>query len=193
MILARCLNNMTDITEWLAQMQPDTEQESNTRQKKTHTLDLFNDILPALDRGDMKYYSRLSEDEKKAVSPWILMRWMTSSQNDSGQPAGLIAVNNLVNHNFSHLGAKASAGRQGHAELQWMLLAMCGSGSVRRKFLKPGRGQTKNKLETALTKFYPGLKTHEMELLLKMNSREQLAEFFKDNGYDDKNIEEILN
>jgi hypothetical protein len=184
---------MDSMENWLDAIRGEpTTEDTPAAKKKTHTLDLFKDVLPALDRGDKGYYSRLTEEERKGVSPWILMRWMTSVQNDSDQPSALIAVNTLVNHNFSHLGAKVSMGRQGHPELQWKLLAMCGSGSVRRKFIKPARGQTKNRLEQAVSEFFPGLNTQELELLLRMNTKQELCNFFKDNGYDDKTIEEII-
>ena len=187
-------NTMDTLENWLDSLrtEPTTADTDAKPAKKAHTLDLFKDILPALDRGDKQYYSKLTEEERKGVSPWILMRWMTSVQNDNDQPTSLIAVNTIVNHNFSHLGAKASLGKQGHPELQWKLLAMCGTGTVRRKFIKPGRGQTKSKLEEELGKFYTSLNTEELELVLKLNTPEQLREFFKDNGYDDKTIEEIL-
>ena len=188
------LNNMTDISEWLTSVRGDTAAVTDKKSaaKKEHTLDLFKDVLPALDRGDRGYYSRLTEEERKGISPWILMRWMASAMYDADQPTCLIAVNSLVNQNFSHLSAKASMGRAGHPELQWKLLAMCGNGTVRRKFIKPGRGQTKNRLEQAIHEFFPNLSTGELELLLRMNTPEQLRDFFKDNGYDDKTIDEIL-
>lgn len=178
--------------DWLAGIAESKDQSSDIVEKKAYTLDLFNDVLPALDRGDKKYYSRLTAEEQKSISPWLLMRWMTSAQHDADQPACLITVNTLVNHNFSHLSPKSSMGKEGHAELQWMLLSMCGSGNTRRKFIKPGKAHTKDRLEEALLKFYPCLRSDELELLTRMNSQDDLVQFFKDNGFDDKTIKEIF-
>jgi len=44
---------------------------------KQHKLDL-GDVLSALDRGDLGYYNKLTDDEKKGYTPLVLMRYMSS-------------------------------------------------------------------------------------------------------------------
>lgn len=184
-----------NLSDWLTQFHDLNPSEQDTvaeTSKKEYALDLFQQVLPAIDRGDKFFYRKLSDDEKKSIVPWTLMRWISSPQNDYDQPRNLLAVNDLVNVNFSHLSPRLNAGKSGHAELQWMLLAMCGYGTVRRKFMKPARGAVKNRLEEALLKFFPHLKTDDLELLLQINTDEDLIQFFKDNGFDDKTIKEIF-
>jgi hypothetical protein len=84
-------------------------------------------------------------------------------------------------------------GKAGHKELQWMLLSLCGTrSSQHRKFMKPGKGQTKNRLETALSEIYPLLKYSDIELLVSLNTKAELVELFKDRGYEDSVIKEIF-
>ena len=48
--------------------------------EKKYKLDLKS-ALAALDRGDLDWYSRLTDDEKKGYTPLVLMRYMSSLNN----------------------------------------------------------------------------------------------------------------
>jgi hypothetical protein len=182
-----------DLTDWLSSFQelnPDTVDETDKPEQK---LDLFRQVLPALDRGDKFFYKKLSQEEQATIEPWILMRWMTSVASDKEQPQFLLSVNDFVNSNFSALSPKKTLGKEGHKELQWMLLSLCGmKRNPQRKFMKPPKGAVKNKLEEEMIKFFPLLNDTELELMLQLNDDETLTDFFKSNGYDDKTIKELL-
>lgn len=180
--------------DWLSgfvELNPDTAEVDAP--KKAYALDLFREVLPALDRKDKFYYRKLTQEAKDSIEPWILMRWMASAESDKEQIHYLLSVNDLVNNNFSTLSPQKTLGKPGHKELQWMLLTLCGTGKfTKRKFLKPGKGAIKNKLEAELLIHYPHLRYNDLELLLKMNTKEDLTEFFKSNAYDDKTIKDLL-
>ena len=187
------MNN--DFVEWLDNFhkQNNDENDDNSENQKTHRLDLFRTILPAIDNKDKKFYGKLSKEEQDSIEPWILMRWLTSAESDRDQPHYLLTVNDFVNNNFSALAPKKNQGLEGHKELQWMLLTLCGSSkNIRRKFLKPAKGTVKNRLEEELSNLFPLMKHDELELLLKINSKNDLEKFFRDNGYDDKTIKDLL-
>lgn len=190
----RCLSN--NIGNWLDEfhdLNPLEIQGEDMSNKKAHKLDLFSVVLPALDKKDKNFYRNLSKEEQDSIEPWILMRWMTSVENDQSQPHYLLTINDFVNNNFSSLAPKKSLGLDGHKELQWMLLALCGTGkSPRRKFLKPGKGLIKNKLEELISSFFPLMKDDELDLYLKINTRENIEQLLKDNGYDNKFIKDLL-
>ena len=121
------------------------------------------------------------------------MRWLTSAENSNDQIHYLISINDIVNHNFSALSSKKTRGLEGHKELQWMLLAMCSNGQQsRKKFIKPPRGSAKNKLESEMLEIFPLMKYSDLELLLKINSKENLKQFFKDRGYPDQVIKDLF-
>ena len=152
------------------------------KQKKDNLLPLAEEFA-AMDFKDTDFYNRLTEEQKKVLSPWVLMRWMSSSRSDTIYH--LTMVNDIVNNNFSVISK--------HPELQWKLLAVCGTNKKQyRDWIPPGKKSKKNKLEEILIKFYPLMKDDELELFKKINTKESFEQLLKDNGIDDKIIKEIF-
>ena len=186
---------MSNIDTWLSDLDTlnpaDQDHLDDTTAKPK--LDLFTTVLPAIDRGDKGFYSRLSAEEQSSVEPWILMRWLSSVASDQDQPYALLTTNDFVNQNFQALASRRSQGTAGHRHLQWMLLCLCGTGrNVRRKFIKPPRAVKKNRLEQAISDYFPSLSSSEIELMLTINSDEEISEFFVENGYSDADIAEMF-
>jgi len=182
------LNNL--FQDWLAKSTDSQQEESK---EKSYKLDLFKEILPAIERKDYYYFRNLKKEEQDSIEPWILMRWLTSAESSNDQVHYLISVNDIVNHNFSALSGRKTRGLEGHKELQWMLLAMCSnSRQSRKKFIKPPRGSAKNKLEAEMLEIFPLMKYSDLELLLKINSKEDLRQLFKDRGYSDQAIKDLF-
>ena len=178
---------MDEMEEWLNgffEMNPDavSVEEDEKIKKKASTLTLDME-LPAMDFRDMDFYKNLSAEHKKEISMWVLMRYMSSSQNNAEHH--LVMVNDIVNNNFNTISK--------HPELQWKLLALCGTDRKQyHPWIAPGKGVKKNKIEQALLDLYPLMKDEDIELLLKLNTKDELEELFKDNGFDDKTIKELF-
>ena len=191
--MEHCLSN--DISDWLSgfrELNPvvDEEQEVDS---KAYKNDMFKEVLPALDRRDKNFYNTRNEEQKKELekSMWMVMRLMSSSK--SHPEHHIMMVNDLVNVDFNVFVKKATMGKEGHPNLQWKLLALCGSGKNQfHEMVKPPKGMQKSKIEEAILNFYPSIRDDELELLLKINSKEELSQFFKDNGYDDKAIKDLF-
>jgi len=177
---------MINTQTWLEkfyELNSDVISVTETKKLKEYKNDLFKDIIPALDRRDVLYYNRLSDEQKKEISIWTLTRWMSSTSKNASEQ--LFIVNKVVNMSSKFLNK--------HKELQWMLLALTGSGvPVHHPWIAPPRGIKKNRLEEEILTHYPHLKDDELELLLNLNSKENLEAFFKDNGYDEKTINDLL-
>lgn len=177
---------MDELENWLSgfyELNPDAiEVEDEKVKKKTSTLTLDME-LPAMDFCNKMFYRNLSAEHKKEIGLWILMRYMSSSQNYPEHH--LMMVNDLVNVNFNSLSK--------HPELQWLLLSLCGTNRKQyHPWIPPARGAKKNKLEEALITIYPLLKSDDVELMLKINTTDDLEQLFRDNGYDDKSIKELF-
>lgn len=173
---------MTNWVDDFFALNPDAVVEVDKKKKKESTLTLAME-LPAMDYRNMDFYSDLSAEHKKEISLWVLMRYMSSSQGDAEHH--LMMVNDLVNQNFNVISK--------HPELQWKLLAMCGTKKKQfHPWIAPPKGVKKNKLEQALIDINPLLKDDELELLLKINTAEDFRQYFKENGYDDAVIKELL-
>ncbi len=173
---------MSNWTEEFYELNPDAVvvEEKKVKQYKN---DLFGVVIPALDRRDKKFYGKLNEEQKKDISIWTLTRYMSSTNVNAD--IQICNVNTLVNSRSKFLTK--------HKELQWMLLAMTGVGRPQKHdFIYPPKGIKKNRVEEAILQYFPGLNDEEIELFQKINSVEDLEDFFKDNGFSDKEIEDLL-
>ena len=145
----------------------------------------LKDIMAALDKKDKKFYDRLTPEQKKAFSAWMMMRYSSSVQ---GRDAAhyIFMTNELVNKDFMEVSK--------HPELQWLLLSACGVGKIQfHPYLKPPNSKKKkDKVSEFIAGLYPHMKTDEIELFLEINDKDELKEFAKSHGYDDKSIKDIF-
>lgn len=143
------------------------------------------EVMKAIDKKDRGWYNKLSDEKKKAFSAWMMMRYASSVQGSTA-PDYIWMVNELVNHKFSDVSK--------HPELQWLLFTAAGSGKVQNHpYIKPPNSKKKkNKRTTFISELYPHLKSDEIELLLSINSDEELKQLAKANGLEDKTIKDIF-
>jgi len=176
-------NEVENWREEFYTLNPDAIQDEVEVKKKAYTNDLFGVVIPALDRRNKKFYSTLTEEQKKEISIWTLTRWMSHAYSDTAKQ--ICNVNHVANIDSKFLTK--------HKELQWMLLSMTGSGRpVKHEWIAAPKGIKKNKLEEALLNHFPLLRNDELELLLRLNTKKDFELFFKENAYDDKTIKELL-
>lgn len=145
----------------------------------------LKDIMAALDKKDRGFYSRLSDEQKKAFVPWMMMRYASSAQGRNAAHY-LFMVNELVNKNFSDVSK--------HPELQWLLLTAAGSGKVEfHPYIKPPNNRKKkDKISEFILNEYPHIRDDEIEMMLSMNTKEDLVKLAEAHGYDDKSIKDIF-
>jgi len=145
----------------------------------------LKDIMAAVDKKDRGFYNRLTAEQKKAFSAWMMMRYCSSVQ---GRDAAnyIYLTNELVNFQFMEVSK--------HPELQWLLLSACGVGKIQfHPYLKPPNAKKKkNKVSEFLYGLYPHSKPEDIELMIKLNSNNELKALAYDYGYDDKTIKEIF-
>ena len=152
--------------------------------KKTPAIQL-KDIMSALDKKDKNFYNKLKPEQKKAFSAWMMMRYASSVQ---GKDAAhyIYMTNELVNKDFMEVSK--------HPELQWLLLSACGVGKVQfHPYLKPPNSKKKkDKVSNFIADLYPYIKSDEIELMLQINSKQELKDLAIAHGYDDKSIKDIF-
>lgn len=143
----------------------------------------IKDVLLALDTKNKKYFSTLSEEHKKQLSMWTLMRFASSTNSNCDYST--VIVNELVNENFTAL--------YKHPELQWLLFTMCGLGSKQfHGWIQPPRKKAKNAKQQVLNDLYSGLNSLELDILEKSMSADDFENLLKSHGYTDKEIRDIL-
>ena len=144
----------------------------------------LREMLNALDRNDFDFYSRLDEDQKKAFSPWLAMRYASSAKGTDAYHY-LLMVNDIVNVDFSVL--------KKHPELQWKLLATCGIGhNSYHPYIAPGKKKKTSKVHKFLQNLYPTLNEFELDLLVAINDNNELHKLAEDYGYQDDDIKDLF-
>lgn len=141
--------------------------------------------MSAVDRRDRGWYLRLPADKQKAFSAWMMMRYASSAQGSSAAHY-LFMVNELVNCNFSDISK--------HPELQWLLLSACGTGRAEfHPYIKPPNARKRrDPVSELLSELYPWMKADEIQLLISINSTQDLRQLARDHGVDDKTIRDIF-
>lgn len=152
---------------------------------KQYKLDLAS-VLQAIDKGDMSYYSRLNEEEKKAYVPLVLMRYISSVTDQNKNVAyAVLATNDLVNVGFWQLDK--------HKELQHKLLCLAGLGTKQyRPWLAYKSRKSKNKIYEFLSQTYPELNQDEIEVMHSQLTTETFKDFLLKNGLTDKVIKDLM-
>ena len=145
----------------------------------------LKDVMAAIDKKDRGFYNRLTDEQKKAFSAWMMMRYCSSVQ---GKDAAnyIYMTNELVNYQFMEVSK--------HPELQWLLLSACGTGKIGfHPYLKPPNSRKKkNKIFDFISNLYPHMKIEDIENMINLNTIDDLKEYAKENGYDDKSIKDIF-
>lgn len=144
------------------------------------TLDIKRE-LAAVDLRNYAFYDSLSDEEKKAFSPFILMRYTSNVQGDRDiQEWFLERTNELVNKNHWVLS-------KNHKALLWKLFAGVGVGQpMYHQYLAAGKKQKVNKIEKLLAEIYPSWKIDDIKTLAELMSDQDVEELLTNMGFDKK-------
>jgi hypothetical protein len=141
--------------------------------------------LNAIDMRDYDFYSKLTPEEKKEFSPFILMRYSSNVQGDTElQEWFLERTNELVNKHHWVLS-------KNHKELLWKLFAGCGAGvKTYHPYLKAGTKEKAVKIEKLLAELNPAMKLSDIKSWAKMMTKADKEELFDKMGFDKKQRKE---
>jgi hypothetical protein len=150
----------------------------------TAKLDIKRE-LNAVDQKNYEFYDKLTDEEKKAFSPYILMRYTANVQGDRDvQEWYLEMTNEMVNKHHWTLS-------KNHKPLLWKLFAACGTGvNAYHPYLASGKKEKAEKIEKLLCELYPARKMDEIKLLASMMDKQDKEELFDKMGFDKKQRKE---
>lgn len=153
----------------------------------------------AIDVGAKDLWDTLSEDERKQISLYLLIRYASSvkfNRNDEkkfkiseadAQELAIFKTNEYYNKHYFQLTK--------HPKLLWYLLCMCGNENKNiyyHEWIGYKKKNTDNKLSKLLEQQFPAMKLDEIELLISLNNKNDFKEYAKNLGLDDKEIKKIL-
>ena len=150
----------------------------------TAKLDIKRE-LNAVDTRNYDFYDKLTDEEKKVFSPFVLMRYTASVQGDrETQEWFLERTNELVNKDHWTLS-------KNHKPLLWKLFAGVGGGApAYHPYLAAGKKEKANKIENLLCELHPAMKMDEIKMLAKMMDKTDVEELFDKMGFDKKQRKE---
>lgn len=144
----------------------------------TAKLDIKRE-LRAVDTRDYDFYDNLTDEEKKAFSPFILMRYTSNVQGDADlQGWFLESTNEYVNKHHWQLS-------KNHKPLLWKLFAGTGVGqTMYHQYIAAGKKGKANKIEKLLAEIYPARKLEDIKILAGMMTDADKKELFDKMGFD---------
>jgi hypothetical protein len=151
---------------------------------KNKHLDLFKDIIPAVDMGIKELWDAAGEGGQKDIKGdlWNLNRYISSvSGSFEKQALAVLKTNEYYNKNWAVLGAN-------HPKLQWYLL--CQAGKTGKKEFHPWikldrKSDLSNPSVKLVSEIYPNMKIDEVNLLVKLSTKEELRTLAREHGIED--------
>lgn len=149
----------------------------------------INNEMAQLDRKNIHFYDELTPEERKKFSTYLMLRWSSQVQADSNiQAYYVMSCNQNLNKNFFDI-AK-------HPKLQWMCATAVspGIGTFKHQWIanKKKNSGYENKHLKFIAALYPHLKRDEVELMAKVNTKQDLIKKAQELGWDDKRIKSEL-
>jgi len=148
-------------------------------------IDLFKEMIPALDAGITDMWDAAGEEGQKEIKGdlWNLNRYMSSvTGSREKQELAVFKTNEYYNKNWAVLGNK-------EAKLQWLILCQCGN--TGKKEFHPWIGFKKknaddSKVINFLKSIYPNMKEDEVELLARISTKKEIKQLAEEHGVDVK-------
>lgn len=155
---------------------------------KNKHVDLFKDMIPAVDMGLKELWDAATEDGRKEIKGdlWNLNRYISNvkSSNKDLQEHYLLTVNEFYNKNWNEISK--------HPKLQWMTLCMCSHESKKQQFHEwlPLKRE-KNKKEEFLAELFPNMKRADIETLAIVTTDKEIKQYCESLGWDKKEVNGI--
>lgn len=155
---------------------------------KNKHVDLFKDMIPAVDMGMKELWDAASEDGRKEIKGdlWNLNRYISNVKTSDRnlQEHFVLTVNEFYNKNWSAVSK--------HPKLQWQTLCMCSHESKKTFFHEwlPLKKEADKKVKF-LAELFPDMKMSDIETLAAVTTDKEIKEYAKDLGWDKKQIADI--
>ena len=154
--------------------------------------------MAAFDRKDRGFYDSLTEEEKKKFSPYLMIRWgatvdnnprLSAEENYFLQAYYVQSTNERLNKNFFDISASK------HKKLQWLLATTVSPGMGTH--YHPWMGMKKKTAgDSKSAKFFreqfPHLKEDEIALMIEINDKKEIKAFARELGQSDSDIKKDL-
>jgi hypothetical protein len=155
---------------------------------KNKHVDLFKDMIPAVDMGMKELWDAATEDGRKEIKGdlWNLNRYISNvkSSDRELQEHYLLTVNEYYNKNWNEISK--------HPKLQWQTLCACSHETKKTYFHEwlPLKREKDKKTEFLMTLF-PNMKISDVETLAAITTEKEIKKYCEGLGWDKKQINDI--
>jgi hypothetical protein len=155
---------------------------------KNKHVDLFKDMIPAVDMGLKDLWDAASEEGQKEIKGdfWTLNRYISNVKTNDRelQEHYLLTVNEYYNKNWADI--------QQHPKLVWQTLCRCSHESKKAHFHEwlPLKKES-NKKEEFLLALFPNMKREDVETLAAITTDKEIKQYCEGLGWDKKTINGI--
>lgn len=141
--------------------------------------------LAAVDDKNYSFYDKLTEEEQKAFSPFVLMRFIGNVKgNRDMQELFVERTNEFVNKDHWTLS-------KNHKALLWKLCAATGVGMrCYHPYLAAGKKEKVQKIEKLLAELNPAMKLGDIKVLAGLMTKKDKDDLFDSLGFDKKQRKE---
>jgi hypothetical protein len=155
---------------------------------KNKHVDLFKDMIPAVDMGLMELWDAATEEGRKEIKGdfWTLNRYISNvkSSNREIKEHYLLTVNEFYNKNWALI--------QNHPKLVWQTLCLCSHESKKTQFHEwlPLKREKDKKTEF-LAELFPNMKLSDLETLSAVTTEKEIKKYCEDMGWDKTQVSKI--
>jgi hypothetical protein len=151
-------------------------------------IDLFKDMIPAVDMGLKDLWEAATEDGRKEIKGdlWNLNRYISAVKGNSRevQEHFVLAVNEYYNKNWNSISKDP--------KLQWLTLTTCCHESKKTFFHEwISLKKEKNKKEEFLAELFPNMKWADIETLARITTDKEIKQYCEGLGWDKKQVNAI--
>lgn len=155
---------------------------------KNKHVDLFKDMIPAVDMGLKELWDAAGEEGQKEIKGdfWNLNRYISTvkSSDREIQEHFVLTVNEFYNKNWAAI--------QKHPKLVWQTLCLTSHESKKTFFHEwIALKKQKNKKEEFLAELFPNMKMSDVATLAKISTDKEIKEYCESLGWDKKQVNAI--
>ena len=134
--------------------------------------------MRCFDEKDRDFYDSLTDEERKKVSNYLMIRWGSSVHGSRElQEFYVVATNERLNKHFYAVNR--------HPRLQWLMATSVspGMGVHRHQWIAPKKKESgSSEVKKTLMQLYPNMKISDIETLAAITDSKELKEHLKHMG-----------
>ena len=143
-------------------------------------LSIWNEMA-AVDNKDYEFYDRLTDDQKKIFSPYLILKWGSAVEgNGDISKYYAVSANEFANIDFFNLSK--------HKKLQWLVCCAISPkiGKQRHYWLGGSKRKGSSALKNLILEQLPTIKESDVDLILHTQPKEEIFQWLRNSGIDEK-------